>query len=174
MARNTRKSVKRQSRRYHEQPHSSQGSDTNDVNLGPLPHLIGYAIRQAQIAVFRDFLRSFANYDIRPIQYGVLAVIETNPGLKQTQVCAALGIKRANFVPLLNDLESRKLAERRSAEDRRANALYLTAKGSLLMRKLRSINRAHERRVATKLSDKERSLLIELLNRTRQAAIIDR
>ena len=173
MAKNTRKSVKRQKKRLHERPRSPHDGDSHAVDLGPLPHLIGYAIRQTQIAVFRDFQRSFADYDIRPIQYGVLAVIETNPGLKQSQVCAALGIKRANFVPLLNDLESRKLAERRSTEDRRANALFLTAKGSLLMRKLRYINRAHERRVATKLNDKERALLIDLLNRTRQAAIID-
>jgi DNA-binding MarR family transcriptional regulator len=145
-------------------------ADSGEIDLGGLPDLVGYAIRQAQISIFRDFRRSFAKFDIRPIQYGVLAVIESNPGLKQSQVCAALGIKRANFVPLLNDLERRKLAERRSAKDQRANALHLTKKGAQLMQKLREINKAHERRVAAKLTEKERSQLIELLNRTRKAA----
>lgn len=151
------------------QTSSAHRAESREVDLGPLPDLIGYAIRQAQIAVFRDFQRSFAKFDIRPIQYGVLAVIEANPGLKQSQVCAALGIKRANFVPLLNDLERRNLAERRSAKDQRANALYLTKKGMLLMQKLRVINKAHERRVAANLTDKERAQLIDLLNRTRKA-----
>jgi len=140
------------------------------VDLGHLPNLIGYAIRRAQIAVFQDFQRSFAKFNIRPIQYGVLTVIESNPGLTQTQVCAALGIKRANFVPLLNELARRKLAERRGAVDQRANALYLTKKGKLLMRKLRELNKMHERRLAAGLSGKERAQLIRLLNRTRNAA----
>lgn len=144
-------------------------ADSKEVDLGPLPNLIGYAIRQAQIAIFRDFRQSFAKFNIRPIQYGILAVIESNPGLKQSQVCAALGIKRANFVPLLNDLEGRDLAKRRSAKDQRANALYLTKKGARLMQKFRKINKAHERRVAADLAGEERAQLIQLLNRIRKA-----
>lgn len=174
MASGPRKTMTRQAqrRRNRSKPPSHRNAnnqDGNSVSLGPLANLIGYAIRQAQIAVFRDFQRAFAKYNIRPIQYGVLAVIETNPGLKQTQVCAALGIKRANFVPLLNDLERRRLAERRSAQDQRANALYLTAKGALLMQTLREVNGSHERRVAANLTARERAQLLDMLNRTRLA-----
>lgn len=165
MTTNTLRPGKRPKRPRRTRIHLPLRDNSGEIDLGPLPGLIGYAIRQAQVAIFRDFQRSFAKFDIRPIQYGVLAVIESNPGLKQSQVCTAIGIKRANFVPLLNDLERRNLAERRSAKDQRSNALYLTKRGTLLMQKLRAINKAHERRVAANLTDKERIQLIELLNR---------
>jgi DNA-binding MarR family transcriptional regulator len=141
------------------------------INLGHLPDLIGYALRRAQLAVFRDFSKAFSGFNIRPVQYGVLTVIELNPGLKQQDVCLALGIRRANFVTLLDDLERRGLAERGpSASDQRANALYLTATGKALMRKLRKANKVHEDRIAVGLSREKRSLLIQTLNKIKLAA----
>jgi DNA-binding MarR family transcriptional regulator len=145
--------------------HSIRGVNSEKIDLGHLPNLIGYALRRAQLAVFRDFLNSFSKLNIRPIQYGVLTVIERNPGLKQSQVCSALGIKRANFVALLNNLERRGLAKREpTANDQRANALYLTNKGKVLMRKLRTINKVHEDRMTANLSNEKRRHLIQLLN----------
>ena len=70
--------------------------------------MIGYALRRAQVAVYQDFARTYAKFDIRPVQYGVLIVIERNPGQKQTAVGAALAIKRANFVALCDELEKRR------------------------------------------------------------------
>ena len=141
------------------------------IDLGHLPDLLGYALRQAQLAVFRDFLRAFSRYNIRPVQYGVLTVIEQNPGLKQQHVCQAIGIRRANFVPLLDDLEHRGLARRGlSAHDQRASALFLTEKGKALMRELRRANKAHEKRIAGSLSREQRRLLIETLNKIKSSA----
>src|SRR5215212_4699723 len=104
-----------------------------DLDLGPLPDLIGYVLRRAQLVVFQDFFNAFAPFDISPAQFSVLTVIERNPGLTQTQVAAALGIKRTNFVGLLNELEKRVLAERRQVSgDKRSYAVYLTADGAAL------------------------------------------
>ena len=86
-----------------------------DIDLGPLPELIGYVLRRAQLVVFQDFFAAFAPFDIRPAQFSVLTVIERNPGLTQSQVAEALGIKRTNFVGMLDELEKRGLAERRQA-----------------------------------------------------------
>jgi DNA-binding MarR family transcriptional regulator len=141
------------------------------IDLGHLRTLVGYALRQAQLAVFRDFLRAFSRFNIRPVQYGVLTVIERNPGLKQQHVCQALGIRRANFVTLLNDLERRGLAKRGpSAHDQRANALYLTEKGKALVQELRKVNKAHEDRIVGGLSRDKRSLLIQALNQIKFSA----
>ena len=141
------------------------------INLGHLPDLVGYALRQAQLAVFRDFLRAFSRFNIRPVQYGVLTVIEQNPGLKQQHVCLAIGIRRANFVTLLDDLEHRGLARRgTSAHDQRARALFLTEKGKALMRKLRRVNGAHEKRIAAGLSREQRRQLIQTLNKIKRSA----
>jgi DNA-binding MarR family transcriptional regulator len=77
-------------------------------------------LRRAQLAVFQDFFMAFAPFDIRPAQYSVLTVIERNPGLTQSQVAEALGIKRTNFVGMLDALEARGLTERRPGRARQA------------------------------------------------------
>jgi DNA-binding MarR family transcriptional regulator len=95
----------------------------------------------------------------------VLTVIERNPGLRQSQVSAALGIKRANLVALLDSLENRGLAKRTPvATDRRSYALHLTDAGAALMQKLAEINAAHERRVTGKIGEPGRRELLRLLH----------
>src|SRR5690606_33707419 len=79
------------------------------IDLGPLPGLSGYALRRAQLAVYHDFHTVVEGHDIRPVQFGVLLVLAANPGMKQSDVGAALGIKRSNFVALIDGLEQRGL-----------------------------------------------------------------
>jgi DNA-binding MarR family transcriptional regulator len=142
-----------------------QGTRTTDIDLGPLPELIGYVLRRAQLVVFQDFFAAFAPFDISPAQFSVLTVIERNPGLTQSQVAAALGIKRTNFVGLLNELESRDIAERRKVSgDKRSYALYLTAEGSGLMRRLRPVLKAHESRMVAKVGEDRRDQFLALLH----------
>lgn len=133
------------------------------IDLGPLPELIGYMLRRAQLAVFQDFFAAFAPFDIRPAQFSVLTIIERNPGLTQSQVAEALGIKRTNFVGMLDELETRGLAERRQAHDKRSYALYLTAEGAALTRKLRPVIRAHEARMIDRVGEDGRDRLVALL-----------
>src|ERR1043166_4848101 len=136
-----------------------------DLDLGPLPDLIGYVLRRAQLVVFQDFFQAFAPFNISPAQFSVLTVIERNPGLTQSQVAAALGIKRTNFVGLLDELERRALAERRqAARDKRSYALYLTADGLALMRRLKPVLKAHENRMIARIGEGGRDRLVELLH----------
>jgi len=135
------------------------------LDLGPLPELIGYVLRRAQLVVFQDFFQAFAPFNISPAQFSVLTVIERNPGLTQSQVAAALGIKRTNFVGLLDELERRALAERRqAARDKRSYALYLTGDGVALMRKLKPVLKAHETRMIARIGESGRDRLVELLH----------
>lgn len=143
----------------------SREKRTDAIDLGPLPELIGYVLRRAQIVVFQDFFKTFEAFDIRPAQFSVLTVIERNPGLTQSRVAAALGIKRTNFVGLLNELEKRGLAERRPAtKDKRSYALYLTADGMALMRKLKPVLKAHETRMIARVGEEGRDRLVALLH----------
>ena len=118
------------------------------VDYGPLGRRLGYLLRRAQIAVFRDFFLAFEPYDLRPAQYSILTVIESNPGLKQGEVGEALGIKRANFVAMIDELERRKLVRRDPAPgDRRGYALMLTGKAARLMPELHALSERHERKI---------------------------
>lgn len=107
-----------------------------DLDLGPLPGLVGYALRRAQVAVFADFHASFAPLGLRPGSFSVLLLVRHNPGVRPTDIGRALGIKRAYFVPLLAELEGRGVVERRAvARDRRSAALHLTPDGTNLLRR---------------------------------------
>ena len=119
------------------------------IDYGPLERRLGYFLRRAQIAVFRDFFASFAAFDVRPVQYSILTVVECNPGLKQTEIGDALAIKRANLVPMIDELEGRGLLRRDPApNDKRGYALRLTAAGEDLIRELHAVAERHERKLA--------------------------
>lgn len=134
------------------------------IDLGPLPGLIGYVMRRAQVAVFQDFIETFRKVDIRPAQYSVLTVIEHNPGLNQSQLSGVLGIKRANLVGMIDELERRGLAMRKPRpDDRRAHGLFLTDKGVGAMRELHALVREHESRNMRRIGRKGTDQLLLLL-----------
>lgn len=149
------------------EPAGHEPSHGSDVDLGVLRDSLGYVLRRAQIAVFQDFTRVMHKLNLRPAQYAVLAIIAANPGLKQTQVSEALGINRANFVPLLDELERRRLAKReRAVADRRSHALYLTPKGQAVFeRACHEVQANHERRLIEHTGPRGKRQLIELLGR---------
>lgn len=135
-------------------------------DLGVLPEHIGYVVRRAQLAIFKDFIRTMAGVDIRPAQYSVLLVVAGNPGLTQAELGRALAIKRANLVGMLNELERRKLARRvASPGDRRSHALHLTASGRTMLARYRRLAEAHEKRATRTLDAAERQMLLDLLQR---------
>jgi DNA-binding MarR family transcriptional regulator len=126
------------------------------IGYGLLEERIGYWIRRAQIGIFQDFFQAFRSHGIRPAQYSTLTIIESNPGLTQTQVADALGIKKANFVALIRELESRGLVRRNPARrDKRSYGLVLSANGATLMPALHAASEAHEARLRMALG-KER------------------
>ena len=136
------------------------------LDLGPLPGLVGYALRRAQLAVFQDFVETMATVDIRPGQFSVLLLIAINPGVSQTEISEALGIKPTNLAVLLNGLQARGLTERRrGAADKRAHALHLTAAGKTLMRKLDELVQQHEARVTAGLGADGKARLLKLLEK---------
>jgi DNA-binding MarR family transcriptional regulator len=137
------------------------------VDLSALADVIGYQLRRAQLAVFDDFIRSFAAHDIRPSQYGALTAIDRNPGCSQAAIAQSLSIKRSNFVKLVDEFERRKLVVRRqSAGDRRSNALFLTTSGRATIEELHAIRIAHEERIGALIgSFEDRKLFLEQLAR---------
>lgn len=105
--------------------------------------------------------------NLRPSEFTVLAVIARSPGLKQSEVAETLGIKRANFVGLMDTLEARGLADRRKGDiDRRSHSLHLTREGTRFVRQMADVWKMHESRMVERLGGPdERDRLIELLDR---------
>jgi DNA-binding MarR family transcriptional regulator len=144
----------------------SGGDRDAEISLGLLPSLLGYALRRAQVAVFQNFTEVVGASELTPGQFGVLVVIDANPGLSQTQLGNALGIDRSTVVAVIDRLETRDLVARQPApNDRRSHALHLTDAGKTTLRRLTERVRTHERRIARQLSAEEQARLIELLRR---------
>lgn len=137
-----------------------------EIAFGALPDLIGYQLRMAQIAIFRDFAQSLGSHDITPGLFGALVIIDANPGMKQTELARATQLDRSTVVSLIDSLERRALVERHSvATDRRSNALQLTAAGRTLLKKLQRLVDEHEQRLTGNLSEKEQATLVRLLQK---------
>jgi DNA-binding MarR family transcriptional regulator len=130
---------------------------------GVLSGLLGYRLRVAQQAVFRDFARSIP--EASPGRVGILFLIEANPGVTQSRLAHAVGIDRSTLVGVLHALQALELVERRRGEDRRTNGLWLTRPGRALVAGLKQRIRIHERRVASRLSAAERVQLLALLEK---------
>ena len=133
------------------------------LKSGPLAGLLGYRLRVAQQAVFRDYARAIP--EASPGRAGILFLIEANPGVTQSRLAREVGLDRSTMVGLLHALEARRLLERRRGEDRRTNGLWLTRSGQALAASLKRRIRVHERRVASRLSVAERAHLLELLEK---------
>jgi DNA-binding MarR family transcriptional regulator len=130
---------------------------------GLLPGLLGYRLRLAQQAVFRDFAHAIP--EASPGRVGILFLIEANPGVTQSRLAQAVGLDRSTMVGVLHALEARALVERRRGEDRRTNGLWLTRGGRTLVTSLKQRIRVHERRVAARLTAPERAQLLTLLEK---------
>jgi len=133
------------------------------LRLGPLPALLGYRLRLAQQAVFRDFGESVSA--LPPGRVGILLLIEANPEVTQSRLAQAVDLDRSTMVGVLHALEAQGMVERRRGADRRTNGLLLTASGRALVSGLKRRIRAHERRVASRLTADERGQLLMLLEK---------
>jgi len=140
------------------------------LDHGILPDLIGYQLRLAQLAVFRDFERTVGDLGVSPGRVGVLVLVNGNAGITQSRLAEAVGLDRSTLVPVLDDLERRGLVERRRGADRRTNGLWLTLSGKRLLASVKRRILAHERRMFSGMSDRERDQLVALLTKLRPPA----
>jgi DNA-binding MarR family transcriptional regulator len=133
---------------------------------GILPELLGYRLRLAQQAVFRDFAASVG--EVSPGRAGIVLLIEANPGVAQGRLAETVRLDRSTMVGVIDSLEERGFVERRRGRDRRTNGLWLTRSGRVLALRLRQRIERHERRVAARLSEAERMQLLFLLGKLAQ------
>ncbi|HEV7135277.1 MAG TPA: MarR family winged helix-turn-helix transcriptional regulator [Steroidobacteraceae bacterium] len=136
------------------------------IAVGILPNLIGYNIRRAQIALWRDLTRTVAHGEIRPAVFSLLILVEANPGIAQIDLAEQLDIDKAAIVGLIDRLErSDRVVRRRSQEDRRRQAIFLTPRGQVFLDKLREQMLEHEKRFTRLFTREELAQLFTYLRR---------
>ena len=128
------------------------------------PDGVAFLLAQLGYHAAELFARRIAPLGLTPPQAGILRAIAAAPGRSQQALSQQLDLLPSRVVAFVDDLEGRGLLERRrNPDDRRLHALYLTASGKKLMRKLSEAAREHERDLTAGLDDEQRAQLRHLL-----------
>ena len=99
-------------------------------------------------------------------QWGVLLRLEREEGMMQAEMAESLEIQPISLARLLDRLCDQKLVERRPhPHDRRANRLYLTAKGRAILERLVPLGRQISGNVLASFNEAEAAALLKQLLR---------
>lgn len=136
------------------------------LNVGILPNLLGYNVRRAHMALWRDFNRTVGIGIVRPGIFSMMVLIDENPGIAQIEIAVQLAIDKATIVGLIRMLQKQGWIERRrSRADRRRQDLYLTSQGRHELATLRRDMLEHEARFINLFSRQELTIFFEFLRR---------
>lgn len=143
---------------------TSEGIDTQVIEA-----FLGYSARRASLVILANFVRRMAPLALRPVDFTVLALAGSNPGITSSQLCQLLDIQSPNLVVLIKQLQDRGLIERRPhPTDGRAMGLHLTASGQHLVDQATTLAHEADDEASGKLSAAERQTLARLLRKVYQ------
>ena len=152
-----------------------QAEQANDgVEFGLLGESIGPGVRLLRNLLSSRIVVAFEPFGLRSGTFSTMALISANPGCSQSDIAKHIGTDKSIVVAIVDDLEQRGFAERkRSTQDRRRNALTLTAEGEALMQQMHKLGQAVEKPIRAKLSRQEIAQLISLTQRAVDAMLED-
>jgi DNA-binding MarR family transcriptional regulator len=120
---------------------------------------LGHAAKERGMALYEDA-------GLHPYHYAILLVLDERSLETQGAIADALGYDRGQLVGLLDELEEKKLVERRrDPNDRRRHIVRLTPSGKKTLKRLRALNRRLEDEFLAPLGEEERASLHALLRR---------
>lgn len=124
----------------------------------------GFLVRRLHQIHVAMFLEEVAGGEITPIQYGLLSILSTRPGIDQFTLGEELGLDAANVTGILRRLESRGWVRRVvDRENRRRKLCLVTDAGEAFLQAHDSQMRASQRRLLAPLSADERDTFLRLL-----------
>ena len=140
--------------------------DGERLDLGRLDSLVGFHLRMATAALYRDFAQAMQGTGLTQKLFAVLELIEANPDVSQIDISETLETDRATVMALVDRIEARGLVERRRSErDRRRLRLVLTTKGRKALGDARRRIAAHEHAIVGRLGPEGAATLVLLLKR---------
>jgi DNA-binding MarR family transcriptional regulator len=148
-----------------------QAADALDakLHLDGLPDLLGFHLRLAHVAMYRDFANAMVELDLTQKQCATLQLIGANPGVSQVDLAGTLGTDRATMMAMVDRLEQRGfLIRTRSLADRRRQELNLTPDGEAMLERARRVIADHERHFTSRFTAAELKALTNALSRIHQ------
>jgi DNA-binding MarR family transcriptional regulator len=142
-------------------------SPSHGLDQSCMGHLLGYQITQANVSSRKAFLKHIGEpYKLSPVEFTILMLVAHNRDATQKQLSHSLAVSAPNLTALLDRMSERDLLKRvRNETDRRSQHVRLTRKGAALVREVREVALTMEQDLLRQLSDAERAILIELLQK---------
>jgi DNA-binding MarR family transcriptional regulator len=146
-----------------QRPHAA----SHGLDQSCMGHLIGYQVTQANVSCRKVFTRHVGEpYKLSPVEFTILMLVAHNRYATQNQLSQALAVSAPNVTALIDRMNERDLLKRvRNETDRRSQHVRLTRKGAALVREVREVSLTMERDLLRHLSEAERGMLIELLQK---------
>jgi DNA-binding MarR family transcriptional regulator len=124
----------------------------------------GHLIRRAQQIAVAIFMEECAAFDLTPVQYAAMVVIDEQAGIDATRLSAQIAFDRSTLGNVLERLEAHGFVVRYSSpEDKRVKLLKLTAEGRSVVRRAEAAVRRAQERMLAPLAAKDQKALLELL-----------
>ncbi len=142
----------------------------HDLASSDLDHLIGYNLKRVYMIFIAEFRSAWAENGLSTRSYSALSLMIAKPGITQSEIARTLGIERSGLVAIIDDLQTRGLAQREAvAEDRRVQALSPTDAGRTAYQNASEALKSNEDRLLSALSPTEQSQFRSILSKLRNA-----
>jgi len=105
--------------------------------VNPMDRFVGYKIRRIKHAIISELNGILSAFDLRIMDFAVLSIVETNPGIFQNEITRLVGAEPPALVLSLDRLEKANYLFRQfSPTDRRLRTLHLTSEGRKFIKKI--------------------------------------
>lgn len=127
---------------------------------------INFMLTKAQQTVYQYFKGRLADFDVTPVQYGVLQCLWQEDGLTPGQIAASLCLDGSTITGVLDRMENKGLVKRTpDPSDRRALRVILTEQGTRLREPVQRVIEEANRCILDRLSKEEQEQFITYLER---------
>jgi DNA-binding MarR family transcriptional regulator len=111
------------------------------------------------------FSREPGASDLTKQQFTVLAAVEQNEGMSQTELVTITGIDRSTLAEMIRRMIEKGLLDReRTENDQRANAVRIAASGKKALRSARMASERVERTLLSSLAAADRTKFLKMLS----------
>ncbi len=139
-----------------------------DIDIDVLEDTLSFYIRSINLAVSRDLDEKLEGLDVArgTGKITTLFLVDGNPGIRPSVVAQIILKDRSAMGRLIDQMEEHELLRREiSADDSRAQELYITEKGSELAAHIRGLVTKQSRDFFSDITDEEHGMLIDILRR---------
>jgi MarR family transcriptional regulator, lower aerobic nicotinate degradation pathway regulator len=124
----------------------------------------GFLLARLGMESRRRFVRMMGEHKLTTHHFGLLLALEEHGSLPQQHLSRIMGVDPRNAVPIIDELERRKLIERQpNSQDRRRYDVRVTPTGRRIMKHLHRAGTKLEEEMLKPLNHAERTSLHRLL-----------